>query len=89
MTCSETEDGQNSFNGRDAMTGDEKSGLKEVIIYYRPSRTNVRIIIFRKLQTKQKFLWLTQRMRTGSRFLLMMLNMDREEQIREHQVVKT
>ena len=29
MTCSETEDGQNSFNGRDAMTGDEKSGLKE------------------------------------------------------------
>ena len=32
MTCSETEDGQKSFNGRDAITGDEKSGLKEVII---------------------------------------------------------
>ena len=32
VTSSETEDGQKSFNGRDAITGDEKSGLKEVII---------------------------------------------------------
>ena len=32
VTCSETEDRQKSFNGRDTITGGEKSGPKEVIL---------------------------------------------------------